>query len=680
MHGRPPAPPRAAAIVGPYLSGKTSLLESILFVTGAISRKGTHKGGDTVGDNVPEARARKMGVEVSVARTAFLDEQWNFIDCPGSIEFGQEARNALLVADIAILVCEPVIERALLLAPLFKFLDDHSIPHMVFINKMDNAQTRVSDVLQALQGVSDRPLILRQIPLRAGEDGGYTGYVDLVSERTYKYQPGQASSLIPMPDDAKETEADTRRKMLESLADFDDTLLEQLLEDTVPEKAEIFRHLTRNLHQDRIVPVFFGAAERDNGVRRLLKALRHETPSHEIAAKRAALEPAGEPVAEVFKTMHLPHTGKLSFARIWRGEIAEGAALNGTRVAGIMQMLGAQTTKLPRAGAGEVVAFLRLEGVKTGDMLTPSGKRPEGARSREGALKPLFALSLTAEKRADEVKLTSALARLVEEDPSLSFEQNMETHELLMWGQGEMHLNVAADRLRNRANVAVKSARPQVPYRETIRRPAQSHGRHKRQTGGHGQFADVKVTIEPKERGGGFEFLDEIVGGAIPRNFIPSVEEGIRDYMKRGPLGFPLVDFQVKLYDGQFHDVDSSDMAFRTAGRIAMVEGLPKCEPVLLEPIFKVTIAVPNSFIAGAQRLVTGRRGQILGFEAKPGWPGWDQLVANLPQAEMYDLIVELRSLTMGVGTFEWQFDHMAELTGRIAEKIVSERAAQQGH
>ncbi len=666
--------PRCAALVGPYLSGKTTLLESLLFATGATNRKGTAKEGNMVGDSSAEARARQMGVELNCASSEYLGERWTFLDCPGSVELAQEAQNALVAADVAVVVCEPEISRALTLAPLLKFLDDRKIPHMLFVNKMDNSSYRVREVLEALQAVSSRPLVLRQVPIREGD--AVSGYVDLVSERAYRYKPGQPSDLIKMPDDAAEREKEARTGMLEALADFDDTLLEQLLEDTIPTPQEVYAQLTKDLAGDLIVPVFLGAAERDHGVRRLLKALRHEVPGPAATAKRLGIAPAaGDTVATIIKTYHQPHTGKLSLARVWAGTLQDGMSLGGHRVGSVNRMTGHELAKLGSAGLGDVVALGRMEQTATGQLLTASGK-PAGTVDMPEKLPAVFSLAITAINRSDEVKLSAALTKLVEEDPSLSIEHNQETHELVLWGQGEIHLQITIDRLRLKYSLPVKSHRPTVGYKETIRHGVRQHARHKRQSGGHGQFGDVHVDIKPQPRGLGFEFQNEVVGGSIPRNFIPSVEEGVREYLVRGPLGFPVVDVAVALFDGQYHAVDSSDMAFKTAGRMAMSEGMPKCGPVLLEPIFHVQISIPNEFTARAHGLISGRRGQILGFDAKAGWPGWDEVSAHIPQSELHDLIIELRSLTLGVGTFAWRFDHLQELIGRLADKVVEQRQA----
>ncbi|MGE0120123.1 MAG: elongation factor G [Dongiaceae bacterium] len=676
MGQREASAPRCAALVGPYLSGKTTLLESLMFATGATTRKGSIKEGNTIGDSAPEARARKMSVEVNAATTEYLGEKWTFLDCPGSIELTQETQNVLMVADVAVVVCEPEVSRALTLAPLFKFLDDRQIPHMLFINKMDTAAHRVRDVLAALQSVSGRKLVLRQVPIRKTEKSGaetISGFVDLVSERAYN-APGNDSDLIQIPADIVEREQTARRELLEALADFDDRLLEQLLEDAIPPKEEIYQQISKDLAGDLIVPVLLGAAEHDHGVHRLLKALRHDVPGPAETASRIGVAPAvGDTAALVFKTYHQAHTGKISLARIWGAPLQDGGTLDGHRYAAVYRMKGHELGKQSTALLGEVVGLGRMEAVATGQLLTASGKSA-GSVDWPVQLAPLFSLAINVENRADEVKLTAALQKLVEEDPSLSIEHNQDTHELVLWGQGEIHLQVAIDRLRLKYGLAVKSHRPTINYKETIRRGIKQHGRHKKQSGGHGQFGDVHVEIKPLARGGGFEFIDNVVGGAVPRQYISSVEEGARDYLNRGPLGFPVVDVSVRLYDGQYHSVDSSDMAFKTAARIAMSEGMPKCDPVLLEPICSVQIAIPNDFTARVHGLISGRRGQILGFSPKEGWQGWDEVNAYLPQSELHDLIIELRSLTLGVGTFSWKFDHLQELTGRLADKIVEHR------
>jgi elongation factor G len=668
MTGRCTNQSRAAALVGPFGGGKTSLLEALLFRAGAIARQGRVKDASTVGDASPEARNRQMSVEPNIATAQYLDERWTLVDCPGSVEFLQDTYNALTVVDAAVVVVEPDPARAVMVAPLLKFLDERKIPHLLFINKVDGAGARLKEALEALQAVSERPLVLREVPIR--EDDKVVGFVDLVSERAYKYRPGQPSDLIQIPDALKDEERQARQEMLEHLADFDDHLMEELLEDVQPPKGEVYDDLAKDLADDLIVPVFFGSAESDAGITRLWKALRHEVPAPEVAAARAGIDIAGPASAKVFKTVHAAHTGKLSYARIFAGEFADNQSLDVGRISGLYTPAVGGPAKVAKAGIGEVVAFGKLDAVVTGAAIGA----PAVGSEPPFLLEPLFGLALAAEKKGDDVKLTGALAKLVEEDASYRLEQNAEFSELVLWGQGEIHLQVALERLKSRFNLGVVTRKPTVPYKETIRKSTSVHGRHKKQSGGHGQFGDVYLDIRPLPRGTGFVFEDKIVGGVIPKQYIPAVQEGVAEFLRQGPLGFPVVDLAVTLTQGSYHAVDSSDMAFKTAARLGMSEGLPQCEPILLEPILRVEVSVPSEYTSKAQRIISGRRGQILGYDAKPGWPGWDAVSAYLPQAEMGDLIVELRSLTMGVGTFLWTFDHLQELTGRAADKVVEER------
>jgi elongation factor G len=665
---------RCAAIVGPYLSGKTTLLENILHVTGAIQRKGSVKEGNTVGDWAPEARSRHMSTELSVASAKYLGERWTFIDCPGSIELLQETINALMVVDIAVVVYEPSTERALTLVPVLKFLEDHRIPYMIFLNKMDSIEIPVLDVYNAIKPVAGRPLLLRHIPIRKGDSVG--GYVDLISERAYQYTAGEASEMIPIPPEMADEHHAARQAMLESLSDFDDTLLEKLLEDQVPTKEEIYGYLAKGIREATIAPVVIGSAEQGFGVRRLLKALRHDTPNADAAAARLGVKAGADPIAHVFKTVHAQHSGKLSLARVWGGTISEGISLNGQRLGSLLSVMGGQTAKLASAKAGDVVALGRVDAFKTGMVVSGSGKTPDGVTEWPKPLTPVYSLAITPENRNDEVKLTGALQRIAEEDGTIAYEHHAETHEMVLLGQGEIHLQIALEKLKGRYNVANKAVQPSVAYKETIRRGVSQHGRFKRQSGGHGMFGDVHVEILPLARGAGIQFDNKVVGGAVPRQFIPAVEAGVREYAVKGPLGFPVVDFQVVLTDGKYHAVDSNEMSFKLAGREAMNEGMPKCDPVLLEPISKVTISIPNESTNKVLALVSGRRGQILGYSARDGWDGWDTVQANIPSSELHDLIIELRSLTLGVGTYEAAFDRLQELTGRQAEQVIAARAA----
>lgn len=662
---------RCAVLVGPQGSGKTTLLESILFRTGAIPRQGSTKEGNMVGDSSAEARARDMSVEPNFAHTTYLDEPWYFVDYPGSIELAQDSYNLIMAADIVIVVAEPDDSRSFALSSYLKFLDDNDIPHILFINKMDEAATPVRTLLESFRGVSSRPMILRQVPIR--EDGKVIGAVDLVSERAWRYREKETSERIDMPASVAARESEARDVMLESLADFDDSLLEQLLEDVVPPTETIYQSMTDDLKKDLIVEVMFGAAEHGNGVERLLKALRHECPPVSATATRLGIPEGDAFSASVFKTLHLAHTGKMSVSRIWRGGLSDGDSIGGHRISGILKLQGGHSDRAPRALAGDVVAIPRLDDLHTGDFVTEAGAAESPIPKTEVA-PPVYALALAANNQQEEVKLSTSLEKLLEEDRALSIEHREDTGEFVIHGQGEIHLKLAAARLEDRFNVKVNTSLPKATYKETIRGSSDQHARHKKQSGGHGQFADIRVRIQPRDRGAGFAFDQEITGGVVPRQYIPAVEQGVREALVQGPLGFPVVDLAVTLYDGQHHAVDSSEMAFKIAGRHSMMEGLPNCDPVLLEPIYETHIDVPNLFTNKVHGLVSSRRGQVLEFDARPGWSGWDRVKALMPEVALRDLIIELRSISQGAASYSCSFDHYQELDGRDAEKVIEER------
>jgi elongation factor G len=664
------------ALVGPFASGKTTLLESILMLSGAVQRKGAIAQGNTVGDFTAEARARQMSVEVNCATTKYLDEVFAFLDCPGSIEFLQDTLNVLPGLDAAVVVCEPDPGKVQMLKPYLKRLGDAGIPHFLFVNKIDKASGNVQDLLAVLQEASDKPLLMRQIPMI--DDGGITGFVDLALERAFVYREHAEPETIELKGEVQDQEKQARYQMLEKLADFDEHLMEELLSDVEPPRDEVFDDLTKELAQGLLVPVLLGSSERDNGIHRLLKALRHEVPDIGAAAERLDVKTNGEGIVQVLKTFNGSH-GKLSLVRVLAGSLKDGAVLHGregndARVGGIFALKGDAQTKLGEAKAGDTVALGRLEGVATGDTISTSKRALPKVVIEQ--LEPVYELAIETTDRKDEVKLTAAIHKLQEEDPSLHFRQDADLQQMSLAGQGEIHLKVAVEKLQSKFGLKVSTHVPKVPYKETIRKPARQHGRHKRQSGGHGQFGDVHIEIAPLPRGSGFVFEDKIKGGVVPRQFIPSVEKGVVDYMKEGPLGFPVVDFTVALVDGSYHTVDSSDAAFQTAARIAMQEGMPSCSPVLLEPVMHVRIHVPNDATSRVNQVVSGRRGQLLGYDAREGWKGWDTVEAQMPLSELHGLIIDLRSLTQGVGSYEMKFDHLAELTGRLADQVVQQRKA----
>ncbi|MGN6146473.1 MAG: elongation factor G [Mesorhizobium sp.] len=662
--------PKCIAIIGPFASGKTTLLEAIRARTGAIPRQNPVSSGNTVSDHSAEARAHAMSVEATFATTEFMGDTLTFVDCPGSIEFAFEAEPVLAACDVAVVVAEADEKKIPALQLIMRKLDDLGVPRILFLNKVDKAISGVRETLKMLQPTSSVPLLLRQIPLR--KDGVVIGSIDLALERAYVYREYAESEVIDIPGDDKARETEARFSMLETLADHDDQLMEQLLEEIEPPKDAVFDDLSADLRDGTVTPVLIGTAEKGNGVLRLLKAIRHDAPDIEATRKRLGVAEDGATVVQVMKTVHTAHGGKLSVSRILSGQVADSAELylsdgETAKVSGIYRMLGKDQAKVSSAAAGDTVALGKLDRVATCDTLT----------SAKGGMKPLvrleppapvYAVALRPKERKDDVKMSAAIQRLAEEDPSLTLTHNQDSAETVLSGHGEMHLRVVRERLEGKNQIAVEGHAPAVPYRETIRKPVEQRGRHKKQSGGHGQFGDVVLQIKPLPRGSGFEFTDTITGGVVPKTYIQSVEAGVRDYLRNGPLGFPVVDVAVNLSDGSYHSVDSSDMAFQMAAKLGMKEGMAQCSPVLLEPVMKVTIVTPSDATARIIALVPQRRGQILGYDARDGWPGWDVVEATMPQAEIGDLIIELRSATAGVATYQAAFDHMAELTGRLAD------------
>lgn len=657
---------RALALVGPTGAGKTTLLEAMLQAQGAVERRG-----EKVGDTSPEARARGHSVELNLAGFDFMGDHYAVVDCPGSVEFSAEADAALRAVDLAVVVADPEPAKAILLQPTLRELERLGVPRALFVNKMDQARGPLDELLQALAPVSAVPLVARQLPII--EDEKVSGFVDLALERAFIYRPGQPSQQIELSPELAAIEADARFHMLEQIADYDDELMEQLLSDVTPSRDAVFADLVREMNEGLIVPVFFGSALNHWGITRLLKALRHETPAPERAAERLGAE---GPVAYVLKTTYAGQAGKLAYARVLGGRLSDGADLvqpsgEHGRAGGLFAVQGANLKKLPAAEPGDLVAIGKLEQAGAGQALSLNGKPQQPAPLE--ARNALYALAVSARNRQDDVRVSGALAKLVDEDQGLALIHDAEMGQVLLAGQGEGHVRLALERLKRRFGVEVDTAQPRTPYRETIAKGTTQRGRHKKQTGGHGQFGDVTIEIKPLPRGSGFVFVSRITGGVVPRQWIPAVEQGIRDGLAKGPLGFPVVDLEVTLIDGSHHSVDSSEMAFRAAGRLAIEEGLKACGPILLEPVERLVVFAPSSALSNVTSALSARRGQILGFTPREDWPRWDSIQAYLPQSERHDLIAELRSITQGLGSFETSFDHMAELSGRLADEVTRE-------
>ena len=662
---------RAIALVGPAGTGKTSLAEALLFASGTITRQGSVEAGTTLGDASPEARARRGSTEINLLHFDFLGDRFGLIDVPGGVGFAADGLAALQSADMALVVIDPAPERAVLAEPMLRQLDELGVPHAIFINKIENARAgAVRELLAQLQPMSREPLALRQIPLRDGE--AVTGYVDLALERAYRYRPGAASQAIDIPETVAAREQDDRAKLLETLADFDDALLEALLMDEAPDAATVMADLAADTAENKLVPVILGSAQSGGGIRRLLKLLRHEAPRPNAAADRLGVN--GGTAFHVFKIANGGAMGRLALGRVLGGGLKEGDELvvgNDTaRTGSIFFLQGEKTAKQNGAAPGDVVAVAKVDGARSGMVIGQSRAEPGPTTAIEYPARNA-ALAITTRDRKDDVKLSTALHRLCEEDPALLWTQDESTHETVLHGINDDHLAVVLGRLQRRYGVAVNTRPPSIAYRETIRKSASQRGRHKKQSGGHGQYGDVTIEIRPLERGSGFVFEDRISGGVVPKQWIPAVETGVRDAMGKGPLGFPVVDLAVTLTDGSYHSVDSSELAFRIAGRIAMDNALQAAAPYLLEPICRVSIATPPGTGSKAGSVLSSRRGQILGMLPHPEWPRWERVEALLPVAGLNGLDAELRSLSQGLASYAASFDHLAELSGKQADEVV---------
>ena len=661
---------RAIALVGPAGAGKTSVAEALLYAAGATDRHGSVGNGTSIGDSSPESRSRGGSTELNLYNFDYLDDHFALIDCPGSVGFAADGARALAVADLAIVVVDPDPARAPLAAPALRTLDELGIPHIIFVNRIDQARGRIRDLLSALQPISVEPLIARQIPIREGEK--ITGFVDLALERAFHYN-GKDSEQIDIPSDIQEREHEARNQMLEKLADHDDELLEQLVMEQTPSRDRVLKDLARETSETLAVPVLFGSAESGWGMGRLLKALRHETPGPDTTAARLEVS---DPALYVFKISHGGTVGRLALARVLGGRINEGSDLktaggDAARLGALFSVQGDRTQKVGEAREGDVVAAAKVDNVRCGEWLSSATVPPPveveyPARNCTLAIEPA--------DRKDDVKLSGALHRLLEEDSALLLEQDEAAHEMRLRGVNSEHLNTVIARLKRRYGVEVNSSAPTIGYRESIRRSVTQKGRHKKQSGGHGQFGDVIIEVRPLPRGSGFQFDEKIHGGAIPKQYIPAVEDGVREAMKKGPLGFQVVDVAVTLLDGSYHSVDSSELAFRLAGRLAMSEALAAAGPHLLEPMHKVTVVCPTGASSRVTAAVATRRGQMLGMAPRDGWNGWDRIDAVIPEAELSGLEAELRSQSQGLATYEAEFDHLAELNGPLADKVVQQR------
>ncbi len=637
---------RCITVLGPSQSGKSTLVQQLATLDGG---RGASEAMDPL----------------TITSFEFLGEPWCALDLPGGSEYATLAQGALMASDAAVLVVPPDPDAAMLTAPWLRIVEASGTPCFLFINKMDASGARVRDIVAELQGYSNHTIVLRQIPIREGES--VVGAVDLISERAWRYRDGQQSALIEMPaGPVAEREAEARSELLEQMSEYDDSLLEELIEDREPATGALYAIASRELSENVLIPAFLGAAERSNGVTRLMKALRHEAPGVERLRERL-----GGARAVAFQAQIRKHLGKVVAIRALEDGIAIGQTLAGGNLGGLQKPGGGAGGPMQ---AGEVALAVKSDHLGAGLPLGADAPlpRPDWAASAP----PMLARVLIPGSERDEVRLSTALARLAECDPFLAHETEDETGQPVLRAQGPQHLRRVLAALESDFGLAVETREPQVAWRETISGRAEVRYRHRKQTGGAGQFADVALILKPLPRGEGFRFNETVKGGAVPRNYIPSVEEGAQDAMTRGPLGFPVIDIGVTLTDGKHHAIDSSDHAFRTAGRMGVREGLTQAGPLLLQAIDRVDIHVPSACSGALVSLISGLKGQVLGFDRDPAQRGWDLFRATLPASSRDDLLSQLAGATQGTAWLEARFDHFEEVYGKEADAISKARLA----
>lgn len=657
---------RNIAFVGPHHAGKTTLVEAVLAQGGAIGRRGSIADGTTVTDHEPEDVSHVQSTTVGFAHCTSGQIDVTILDAPGFIDFFEETKLALCGADGAVVVVEADPARIVQTKTLVDFLESRTMPHCFVINKLDRPGADFEGTLAALQSLYGRHVVAEQWPIltrsaATEKNSGFTGYVDLADMKAYTYD-GEQEREGAVPGDILERVRAAHGELLEAMADFDDHLMEELLEGVEPPPDEVERDLCSECSHDQIVPVLVAAGATAAGVSALMRALERWFPSPadvpvlDAEGRPIPADPAGAVIAHVIKTVIHPQSGKLSIVRVLSGTLKSDATLTDisqgdekVRSGGLYRLQGKKQEAIPEAGPGAIVAIARLEPVKTGDVLSSNGHKV--LLPRVALAEPCFAIAVKPKDRIDEAKIFQMLARIVDEDPTLRLTRAEITGELLLLGSGEQHVAIAVERLARKYKVEIETAAPQIPYQETITAGTEIHSRYKHQTGGHGQFGEVWLRFEPRERGSGVIFDTQIVGGVVPRQFIPAVEKGVREALVHGPSGYPVTDVHVTLFDGAYHDVDSSEQSFKTAAGMGVREALPKCHPVVLEPISRVTVTVPTQYTSTVIAQLTGKRGQILGMNPAEQ-TGFDVVEADVPQVELARYITELRTGTQGLGTF----------------------------
>jgi elongation factor G len=684
---------RNLAVVGHGGCGKTSIVSALLFDMGAVNRLGRVDDGTTVTDFDPDEIERKISLQTALAWGEWRKVKINLLDAPGYANFLTEARSALRVADAAVVVVDGVAGVEVQTEKVWGYAAEYGLPRIVVVNRMDRERASFERALQSLERAFGRSAVPIVIPL--GEEKGFVGVTDLLTEKADVYTDDQSGKFqaVGVPEEFRDAERTWHDRLVEMVAENNEELMEEFFEKGTLPQEDLIKGLRQAVLAGKIFPVLPASSLRNVGLHPILDAIVDLLPSPLDRGDVKGTDPArkaegsrkpapDDPFsAFVFRTVADPHAGRITLFRVYSGTLkADSVVHNATRdvaerVGALELLQGKAQTPVPELQAGDLGAVAKLKETQTGDTLTdkahpivyPPIAFPE----------PATTFAIEPKTRGDEDKISQALHRLMEEDPVLRLSRDPQTHEMLLSGMGQLHIEVVVGRLKKRYKVEVNLKKPKIPYRETIKGAAEGHGRHKKQTGGHGQFGDCRIRVKPLPRGSDFKFVDDIFGGSIPKNFIPAVEKGIQEARLRGFVaGYPMVDFQVELFDGQYHDVDSSELSFKIAGSLAFKDAVARCRPTLLEPIMKVEIAVPEEYAGAVMGDLSSRRGRPQGMEPQ----GSLQVIrAEVPLSEMLTYDAELTSMTGARGSYHMELSHYDEVPGHLQEKIIFAAKAEKG-
>jgi elongation factor G len=683
---------RNVAVVGHGGCGKTSLVSALLFDAGAVNRIGRVDEGTTVTDFDPDEIERRISLLAALAFAEWKKTKVNLIDAPGYANFLSEARAALRVVEAALVVVDAVAGVEVQTQKVWSYAEDGALARIVVVNRMDRDNASFERALEGIQASFGRSAVPIAVPV--GEGKAFKGVVDLVAQKAHLYADDASGKFQTgeIPAAQQETAKAWREKLVEMVAESNEELMEEFFEKGTLSQEQLSKGLRTAVAAGKVFPVLPAASLLNVGVHSVLDALvdllpspadRGEVEGADAAGKAVTRKPTADapPSAFVWKTLVDPHAGRISLFRVYSGTLKSDSAIHNAtrdvpeRFGSLLLLQGKAQTQVPEVQAGDIGAVAKLKETQTGDTL--ADKAHAITYPRVVFPEPATTFAIEPKTRGDDDKISTALQRLLEEDPVLRVSRDAQTHEMLLSGMGQLHIEVVVGRLRKRYKVEVNLKKPKIPYRETIKGSAEAHGRHKKQTGGHGQFGDCKIRMKPLPRGEDFKFVDDIFGGSIPRNFIPAVEKGIQEARLKGFLaGYPMVDFQVELFDGSYHDVDSSEMSFKIAGSLAFKDAVPKCRPTLLEPIMNVEIAVPDEYAGAVMGDLSSRRGRPQGMEPK----GSLQVIkAEVPLAEMLSYDAELTSMTGGRGSYHMELDHYDEVPGHLQEKVIAAAKAERG-